>query len=457
MTIIPPTLDLLEELDMKKAVRDLVRLSGWDRWRKRWIDLDEKIRAQPWAQLAITERHHVELSIFPAFEKLRSLSGSSIENDGPIALDAYLFAHTVVRLYEALGRVARKRLEGRVRDALNKDSGFGSLKGEIRMIQELLTLGCRVRPVDLDRTGTVDFIAERGGDVVEVECKFLTQDFRSGIRLTDFRRLTNFVGQAWPNFARAGKSRILRVDCPSGLPKTDGELRNLAEDLLQSYLGGSTGRRAVQLNIAIEDWKQGADNPSLAHSEARWLTVFEGCYTFAFQGPKAALVVALKVPRESDDDDSIRIARKFKDAADQMSGTRPGFILAEVEGPVAEQVSMQLLVRSYRKILHERFFADRPFVECVRIGFPGPPFTLGSLFTIRRPEREHIVSNALLGDLIDNGRTQEVENFPGIEFRKSWWARKHQWGHKARNDMRHALTRRFGPLPDDPDKPTESG
>jgi hypothetical protein len=109
--------------------------------------------------------------------------------------------------------------------------------------------------------------------------------------------------------------------------------------------------------------------------------------TFCLEGDRAAFILALDSADEMSIDFSDRITRKFKDAADQLSGLKRGVIFAEFEGPWPDPPLVSIMEQACRSILLDLFQA-RPSIELIVLGFPGPPFSVGTSFAIRNPRNK---------------------------------------------------------------------
>lgn len=418
-------------------------MGGLERWRRRYKMLKREQDEFPGGRETHFERHHVELCVLPAYEQLQRRSGPP--ELSPPHLDAYGFATYVVQLHSLLSPVGKRRLRGRVVDALRQDFGFAALRTELTAIGFLHELGCEVQPVDFERLARFDFAAARADESVELECKLLTHEFAQPFSKSAHRRLHRYFAEACDTEGLPqGTSVIVRVEASAGLPKEDVELRRLAALLRKAALGTDVRANLSSLGLTVElaDWPMGRDRPDLVHSEARWLTVVEGWHTFAKECDDAAVVVAIRGALNSPERVVESITRKFKDAAKQLSGSSDGVIFAEAEGPVVDK-PMRTMISAVLDAILQPVFSARPSLKLVILGFPGPPFSLGAAFGIVQHDAESGPTSQLVRDLKDIAVTEEVPLQPGWEFRKSWFERKYRWDHKTEDDVRRSVATLF--------------
>ena len=430
--------------DPSVGIRKLVDLGGRERWKRRYELLKREYDEFPAGQESLFERHHVELCVFPAYQKLRR--GDLGIDTSPPHLDAYGVATFIAKLHSLLSPQRRNRLAGRVVDALQRDFGFAALRTELTAIGFLHELSCEVVPTDFEDIDTFDFAATRANESIELECKLLTHDFGQQIRNSSFRRLHRYFGEVCDaEGLPEGASVVTRVEAPSGLPIEDAELRTLAALLRLAVVGTDVDGRLSSLGLTVElaDWPTGRERPNLVHSEARWLTVVEGWHTFAREDGNAAVIVAIRGESTSPERVLENTTRKFKDAASQMSGSVDGVLFCEIEGPVVDKPLRLMISRTFEGIL-QPVFAARPFLKLVILGFPGPPFTLGAAHAIVPSESGSDATNLLVKELTNLAVTEEVPPQPGWEFRKSWFEKKYRWEHKTKDDIRSSVARLLG-------------
>jgi hypothetical protein len=135
------------------------------------------------------------------------------------------------------------------------------------------------------------------------------------------------------------------------------------------------------------------------------------------------------------------MTRKFKDAADQLSGQKRGVIFAELEGPWFDPPATYIMRHAFERILPDVFKA-RPFVELVILGFPGPPFSSGASFPIRNTRIKKRNSSFIARKLVRYATPRQSRTIPYKEFRMNWWQRKYHWEHKSVDDINEAFSAR---------------
>lgn len=418
---------------MEAAVRKMVTLGGYRNWKKRY----EALTRADGRAIAL-ERHHVEVVVFEAFRRIglttRILAGRMPE------LDGYAVASEISAWHDELSEFGKKNLAGRVRNALDEDWGFSPLRTEMTARLFLRSIGCSLVSSDLEGADRWDFLARRGADEIELECKYLTHDFGRSYRIREFQRLRRLLGEFADTQEGAGVSLVVRLELGQGLPRDEQQLRRIGK-AVEAVVRRREAARLDDLGIGVaaEEWPPGIEEPDLVHAEARFRTDVELVATIAVSRPKFALLVELEEPLDPDSFRN-RFIERLCDAAGQLSANRPGVLFVEQEGPGPGNRADGPGTQFVRDLL-PRVFERRPHLELVILGFPGPPFSLGTAVHIRNPAMEHSYGNSILESLQNLSGVHEVQDAPFIGFRQAWWAPKYSPDLAARRNVQELIDR----------------
>jgi hypothetical protein len=434
------------DLDTDEAIRWLAQAAGQDRWLKRADELLDLASGSEAELRTVLERHHIEVCIAAAIRHPRSQALAM----QPF-LDAFVFAAFARHIHDRLSAEGKKRHVGKLKQALKEEYGFAALRTEHTAMMMGFGIGCTVAPMDLEGIADYDLLLSANGEEVELECKLLTHDFGgSQVRIADFQRLRREMEAIAGELLRPGTSKIAWLTLRDRLPRKDQEAKLFATAIGDVVLGKCQAIPSFAKDLKVEDWPRGISEPGLAHAEARFLTVFQQCYTFAFAGERSAFILAINSMPDVKKYGAL-VERRFKDAADQLSGSRPGVIFAEMEGPNFDTGMLVQIVPRYFTGLLQEVFRTRPFLELVILGFPGPPFSSGASVPIRNPRRKRRNSPVICQKLERNAQPRKSSAIPFRDFRKGWWQQKYRWDHKGPKDVQEALRCfRSGALKPDP-------
>ena len=134
----------IEPWILRSYVPELVRLAGEELWRKRTTHL-RSFGQSPYLARIASDYHWVELQLDEELAKRPEPVPSDIGSD-PIAARALRFAQGIVEVYRSLPPVGQRQLEGRIRDALQAETGFAALyqEMEIATVTRKPKLRCKI-------------------------------------------------------------------------------------------------------------------------------------------------------------------------------------------------------------------------------------------------------------------------------------------------------------------------
>jgi hypothetical protein len=381
------------------------------------------------------ERHHVELCMAGALREMY-LTGD-VSAVGQPCLDAYAFANLTCSLHQCLTPLGQRRHQGKLKDALRSDFGFASYRAEQYGILLGLRIGCDVNPVDMEGAANFDFEYSTDGDILEVECKLLTHDFGTLFRRSEFHRLCRELEKRRSRLLPEFSSKIAWLTLSTPLPRESNRLAELATAICDLVGDQAHCWPGYVVSADIELWSRGLIDPTRAPAEARFLMLARHRDTFSLHGANAAFILAMDLQPIDLDRVRDRMVRKFKDAAGQLTGIRPGIIYAEVEGPSIDRSTIRQNMQVFRYIMPE-VFKTRPHLEGVVIGFPGPPFSPGGSFLIRNDRKKRRNMSLIARRLERLYKQRRKVDLPFEDFRTAWWREKYKWDYKTESDFREA-------------------
>src|SRR5271157_1330944 len=121
----------IEPWILRSYVPELVKLAGAELWKKRATHLRSFGRSPYLARIA-SDYHWVELQLDEELAKRQEPVPAKIAAD-PIAARALRFAQGIVEVYRSLPPVGQRQLVGRIRDALQAETGFAALYQEMEI------------------------------------------------------------------------------------------------------------------------------------------------------------------------------------------------------------------------------------------------------------------------------------------------------------------------------------
>src|ERR1700730_6215210 len=159
--------------ELPKIFRQMFVIAPLDLWRRRSDELKERERYYTFVGRYFDEKYSVERTVSHVVTYRRStgrypkISGTQ---DHEI-FKLYSFASALTRVYANLSSQAQDRLRGAVRDGLNSEPGLAPVTLEMSVATHLSNAGFDVDFVDLEGHQRFDFLAQKEGIELEVDCK----------------------------------------------------------------------------------------------------------------------------------------------------------------------------------------------------------------------------------------------------------------------------------------------
>lgn len=326
----------------------LIELVGKERWNKRLSTLRRSLGpGDPEAKITI-DYNWLELIIDDARTTVGRAGLAQRADPGTIASAAY-FLSALVRLFGALSGRGRRSLGGRLRAALQTETGMAPVYAEVEIARQIWGTGYELQFPDLEGTGRFDLLFRGTGGSGEVECKALSPDAGRKIHRKDFYRAMRAIAPALEERLDAGVHELYVITLRDRLPKSVAAQRQL-RDLLQRFLrhGDVAEEKTDSFRVTREPLfarlkERDFENQTVLHGVLRNLCGRD-CHAWGVNSQGAAALVVMLSDRE--DDTSKPLLEAMRHAARQFTGTMPGFICVQFDDlSSADLVSLPLRQR----------------------------------------------------------------------------------------------------------------
>jgi len=196
----------------------LVSITGWKAWEHRLAWLQEQSRANPTMPLFLSERFGLELAFNQVRRHQNQTGRYPWPPETPEQQRLYSFLAMVIRCHHRFTPIGKNRLRGMIEHALKNDYGFSSLAYEMTIAAHLMTQGFDVIFHDMEEGGGFDYLIEKNGFQMEVECKFISGDIGRQIHLKRFHQLgTVLLPEMAVYLDGINGGRLVRVCIPGRL------------------------------------------------------------------------------------------------------------------------------------------------------------------------------------------------------------------------------------------------
>jgi hypothetical protein len=315
-------------------LRDFLILADGNRFRKRVVQLARDLLDSPPQAKIVAHYHWLELALG---EQIVPHESRAQLPDSPVSLGSFgamCFAATMVETHARLTALGRKALQGRIRAALQAETGFAALYLEMDVAQRLLEEGYNIDFPDLEGTARYDLYFTNGAVEGEVECKSLSTDAGRKIHRKDFYRFIHAIGPGLAQRAAAGLNEILLITLDDRLPgntRQQAELRSatlhfISDDSLNNTAGSYFNIARKHCSEILRPGKYAGEREFYAAC----------CDTFGkdihVSGALTDIGASLVVMRSRQEDDHSKPwLEATQKAAAQLSGTRPGIIAVQFD------------------------------------------------------------------------------------------------------------------------------
>jgi hypothetical protein len=217
--------------EVTPLVRRFIAITGWKPWEKRLRVFDRLAADNPFLNEYFALRYPLELAMGRLHHRL--LRDQKVKlpttHDETILLS---FVAMIARAHARLKPPGRTRLAGMLRSGLDNEGSLAPLVHEMGIASHLMSRGFDVTFSDMETGGGFDFLAEKDGAVLEVECKTVSGDLGRQIHL---RRLYQLGGRIYSLMSEAVENcvggQIARIVLPGRLSGTDQQLQAIYQAL----------------------------------------------------------------------------------------------------------------------------------------------------------------------------------------------------------------------------------
>jgi hypothetical protein len=321
----------------------LILVEG-DLWKKRAVQLARDAMRSPAHAKIVADYHWLE---------------SALSTQMTIQTVAAMhFAGMIVETYGRLSAFGRRALRGRLRSALQAETGFAALYLEMDIGLRLMNEGYDVEFPDLEGTARFDIQFLKSSVEGEVECKSLSADAGRKIHRKDFYRFVEQIIPILAGRAEQGSDEILLITLVDRLPrdlKQKAELQEATRRLANEVSVGQV--RGSFFRVVRESYFGKIGKETFANEREfynRCCDVFgkDIHVTGAVTSNGTCLVV---MRSQQEDDHSKPWLEATEKAASQFSGKRPAFIAMQFNDIAAADLMLPHL-RRHAEILSSALF-----------------------------------------------------------------------------------------------------
>lgn len=315
---------------LRGYVPEFIELIGARLWDKRTGEIRRAGLLSPYRERIASDYHWVELQIADEMSARELVGASPSTVSDPISLRALRFCQTVVEVHKSLSDRGRKALEGRLRDALQAQTGFASVYQEMELAAQLICGEYDVSFPDLEGLGHADLVFQRGGHTGAIECKALSGDAGRKIHRRGFYEFMHAISPELS--ARASTPNVNEVmvitlsdRLPSGMSERN-TLANATKQLLISNdiptLNGPNF--TIERRLFSDVFGDPGYMPEHSFYKDVQRTFGQGCHVAGIQVETGRSIVIMR--SEKPDDPSKAQLDAMKKAAMQLPPGFPGFV-----------------------------------------------------------------------------------------------------------------------------------
>jgi hypothetical protein len=313
---------------LRSYIPELVALAGEALWTKRTSHLRSFGRSPYLARIA-SDYNWVELQLDDELGRRQEQTPPKVEPD-PISSRTLRFAQTIVEVYRSLPPVGQRQLEGRIRDALQAETGFAALYQEMDIATVLINQGFDVRFPDLENSGRADISFQQAGASGAIECKALSADAGRKIHRKHFYRFVDAISQeVFDRMSTPGVDEVILITLKDRLPSNVQENTPLVQTA-KTFLRSRETLHAQGHGFDIvrkpyptlfDALRPMSEREFYADAQKQ----FGGnCHIAGGRTEDGGCLVLVRSERQ--DDHSKPLLEAMKEATEQLPADRPGFI-----------------------------------------------------------------------------------------------------------------------------------
>lgn len=330
------------ESDLPRVFGEFHAIAGRKNIAKRLDWIANQFR-DPFLRRHIAARFSTEL-IFLEVTAFLKKNGRFPPVSNPRVYQLFAFFSQVTAVHKQLTSRGMRQLTGRIQDGLKSDYGLAPLDAEFSVIAHVSKRGYEIEFAHFDGSGQFEYLIERDGLQIELECKTIGADIGRRIKHKPLSRLYKLLDSTTRIFlSRLNRGLLVRVSVSHALPTQERELAAVAKvieralllahagslssehctvevrefEIENSPFGGELGKNLSQDTIEnFVNQHTGRSNAEAAH---------------AFLPGKAALVLVI-VSDADDDGVNDWFAEPRKSVTTQFSGLRPAIMIVQMLG-----------------------------------------------------------------------------------------------------------------------------
>ncbi len=328
-------------------IERMLGITGPEPWVKRLEWLDRELAENPYMEGWLKDRFGLEF----ALQRWLVSAEQGMVSDARPDADTYellAFATGVASIHPRLSAKAQKRFRGQLLDGLKSDTGLLPLQLEVTTITHLVRGGYAVEVHDLEAGGGFDFLATKGGQEVEVECKMLSGDIGRQIHKRPYAKLCQRLTPVLERvFEAASTGLLVRITLPGRLTQAPQQHEAIVQAAATGLVGGGIVTdactvRLYEFEIASSPFAAGLDARQRMQDVQSFVAKLAGSsgnsnlMMMVSPGERA---VVLLLDSCQPDEVLKGIRRQLRDACvDQMTGTRPGCVVVAFHDMADEQI-----------------------------------------------------------------------------------------------------------------------
>ena len=297
----------------------------------------------PFLRGHITDKFSLELALFEVTTFFKK-HGQFPPVSNPRVYQLFAFISQVTAIHKQLSSCGMRQLTGRIQDGLKSDYGLAPLDAEFSIIAHVSKRGFEIEFADFAGSGQFEYLIERDGLEIELECKTIGADIGRRIKRKPLFRLYKLLDPTIRTcLARINGGMLIRISVTNALPTHERELNGVARIIEQTLLLGQPASPSSEhCRVEVHKFEM-ASSPFGANSGKELsedaIDSFVHRYTgrmnaesmHAFRPGKAALVLVV-VSDAEDDGVNDWFAEPRKSVNRQFSGTRPAIMVVQMLG-----------------------------------------------------------------------------------------------------------------------------
>lgn len=339
----------VHDTEVAELLIGLVQITGIDPWKRRLEWLQRELNENHFMEGWLRERCLLEWTMNDVLSNPLLLPKKPFHLENIAQYELISFAAGVVRSYERLDEIGKRRLRGTLLDGLKEDKGLLSIQHEIATAVHLMSRGFDVEFYDMENGGGFDYIARKDDVEIEVECKMFSVDLGRKIHrrrsATLYKVLEDMLTQTY-KAAYAGL--IVTVTLPDRLMPSPEQHRGIERALRTALLSGNSVNETEYCAVRVSDFVVN-ESPFIKtpeHLSKRAIQQFveertgrkNTPLTIMFSPGRSAAILLLESKKSDDVLKGMR--HQLREAAKgQFSKTRPAVLAVQLHDLTADQLA----------------------------------------------------------------------------------------------------------------------